>query len=258
MKTVILAGGQGTRISEETEKKPKPMVEINDMPLLWHIMKEFSYYNYNDFIVCAGYKQEYIKQWFARYFINSSDITFNYREDNKIIFHKTKVEPWQVTIVNTGCNTNTGGRIKQIKEYINNETFFLTYGDGLCDINLNKLYEYHKNHGKIATITSVNRKQDKGILDIDLNNTVKDFREKNYKDFVTINAGYMVVEPEIFNYIDGDECSLEFEVFKVLAKEGQLKSYHHEGFWQCVDCLRDKFYLEELAKKGFTPWLKSL
>lgn len=258
MKTVILAGGNGTRIYEETERKPKPMIEINGMPILWHIMKEFSNYNYKDFIICAGYKQEYIKQWFANYFINSSDVTFNYKEGNEIIIQKSKVEPWQVTIVDTGYNTGTGGRIKQIKEYINNECFFLTYGDGLCDINLNKLYEFHKHHGKIATLTSVKQLQDKGIVDIDINNTVKDFREKNQMDYVTINGGYMVLEPEIFNYINDENCSLECDILKILAKEGQLKSYYHDGFWQSMDCLRDKLYLEELVKKGFTPWLECL
>lgn len=256
MTTVILAGGHGTRIFEETERIPKPMIEISGMPILWHIMKEFSKYNYNDFIICAGYKQEYIKQWFANYFINSSDVTFNYREGNEIILHKSKAEPWKVTIIDTGYNTTTGGRIKQIKDYIGNEPFFLTYGDGLSDININKLYEYHKSHGKIATLTSVRQKPDKGIVEIDKNNTVIDFREKDSMDYVPINGGYMVMEPEIFNYIDGDSCSLEHDTLKILAKEGQLKAFPYAGFWQSMDCLRDKLYLEELVKKGFTPWLK--
>lgn len=250
MKTVILAGGNGTRIYEETERKPKPMIEINGMPILWHIMKEFSYYNYNDFVVCAGYKQEYIKQWFARYFISSSDVTFNYREGNEIIFHKSNVEPWQVTIVDTGYNTGTGGRIKKIREYLNEEPFFITYGDGYANINIDELLEFHNRNGKIATLTAVKSPSMKGVLEVSSNEVVN-FKEKDPDDEVWINGGFMVFQPSVFDYISEDYTSLERDCLAKLATQRQLGCYRHHDFWQCVDTLSEKFLLENYLANHF-------
>lgn len=257
MKVVILAGGLGTRISEESQFRPKPMIEIGGMPILWHIMKEYSYYGYDEFIICAGYKQEYIKEWFAGYFIHNSDVTFDYThgKDN-VIFHHTNIEPWKVTVVDTGYNTLTGGRIKRIQKYVGKEPFFMTYGDGVCDVDINKLLEFHKSHGKIATLTAVKLEQTKGILDIGGDNAVKSFREKNMSDGAPINAGYMVLEPQIFDYIEGDKTVFEKEPLEKLAEEGELMSYIHRGFWQCMDNLREKEELEKLLKAGKAPWKK--
>ena len=257
MKVVILAGGLGTRISEESQFRPKPMIEIGGMPILWHIMKEYSYYGYDEFIICAGYKQEYIKEWFASYFIHNSDVTFDYThgKDN-VIFHHTNIEPWKVTVVDTGYNTLTGGRIKRIQKYVGKEPFFMTYGDGVCDVDINKLLEFHKSHGKIATLTAVKLEQTKGILDIGGDNAVKSFREKNMSDGAPINAGYMVLEPQIFDYIEGDKTVFEKEPLEKLAEEGELMSYIHRGFWQCMDNLREKEELEKLLKAGKAPWKK--
>ena len=257
MKTVLLAGGFGSRISEESAFKPKPMVEIGGKPILWHIMKEFSYYGHTEFIICAGYKQEYIKEWFSNYFIHNSDITFDYRDNkNKMTIHHSHLEPWKVTIVDTGYNTMTGGRIKRIQEYVENEPFFMTYGDGVCDVDINKLLAFHKKHGKIATLTAVKMGQDKGVLNIGGDNAVKSFREKNVNDGVTINAGYMVLEPQIFNYLTDDSCVFEKEPLTKLANEGQLMSYTHTGFWQCMDNIREKEMLEKLLLKNAAPWKK--
>ena len=257
MKTVLLAGGFGSRISEESAFKPKPMVEIGGKPILWHIMKEFSYYGHTEFIICAGYKQEYIKEWFSNYFIHNSDITFDYRDNkNKMTIHHSHLEPWKVTIVDTGYNTMTGGRIKRIQEYVENEPFFMTYGDGVCDVDINKLLAFHKEHGKIATLTAVKMAQDKGVLNIGGDNAVKSFREKNVNDGVTINAGYMVLEPQIFNYLTDDSCVFEKEPLTKLANEGQLMSYTHTGFWQCMDNIREKEMLEKLLLKNAAPWKK--
>lgn len=254
MKVVILAGGLGTRISEESQYKPKPMIEIGEMPILWHIMKEYSYYGFNDFIICAGYKQHMIKEWFADYFLHTCDITFDFTEHNKMIIHKKCSEPWKVTVVDTGLHTMTGGRIKRIQEYIGEETFMMTYGDGVCDVNINSLEEYHKAHGKIATLTAVLLEQSKGILNIGGNNAVQSFREKSSLDSSPINAGYMVLEPEIFNYLSGDDCIFERKPLEVLAAEGQLMSYLHKGFWQCMDTKREKDELEALWESGKAPW----
>lgn len=243
MKVVLLAGGFGSRISEESQFKPKPMIEICGMPILWHIMKEYAYYGYNEFIICAGYKQEYIKEWFANYFLYNSDVSFNFRNGkNEITVHHSNLEPWKVTIVDTGYNTLTGGRIKRIKEYVNNETFMMTYGDGVCDVDINKLVAFHKKHGKIATLTAVIQAQDKGVLNIDENNSIRSFREKNINDGVPINAGYMVLEPRVFDYIEGDQTIFEKEPLNKLATEGELMSYTHKGFWQCMDNIREKIY----------------
>lgn len=257
MKVVLLAGGFGTRISEESQFKPKPMIEIGDKPILWHIMKEYAYYGHNEFIICAGYKQQYIKEWFANYFLYNSDVTFDYlNQDNNIIVHHSDIEPWKVTVVDTGLNTMTGGRIKRVQKYVGDETFLMTYGDGVCDVDINKLIEYHNENGKIATLTAVLQDQSKGVLDIGGDNAVKSFREKKASDGAPINAGYMVFEPEIFDYIDGDDTVLEKEPLEKLANEGQLMSYMHRGFWQCMDNVRERDLLEKLLANNKAPWKK--
>lgn len=254
MKTVILAGGFGTRISEESHLRPKPMIEIGGIPILWHIMKEYSYYGFNEFIICAGYKQHIIKEYFANYYLHRSDITFDFTSDNKMIVHNNVAEPWKVTIVDTGLNTKTGGRVKRIKDYIGDETFMLTYGDGLCDINIAELVKYHKSHGKPATMTAINVNQRFGVLEIDKNNCINDFREKSAVDGNVINGGYMVLEPGVFDYIAGDKTVFEKEPLQTLAAEGNLMAYRHRGFWQCMDTQRDKMLLEELWDGGNAPW----
>lgn len=254
MKVVLLAGGFGTRISEESQFKPKPMIEIGGMPILWHIMKEYSYYGHKDFIICAGYKQEYIKEWFANYFLHNSDVTFDFRNgQSEMTVHQTNMEPWKVTIVDTGYNTMTGGRIKRVQNYIGNEPFLMTYGDGVCDVEIDKLVEYHKSHGKMATLTAVKMTQEKGVLDIE-NGAVRSFREKNSADGSPINAGYMVLEPQIFDYLTDDTCVFEKVVLTQLAKEGQLMSYVHTGFWQCMDNIREKNMLEQMLAENKAPW----
>lgn len=255
MKVVLLAGGFGSRISEESQFKPKPMIEIGGMPILWHIMKEYAYYGYIEFIICSGYKQEYIKDWFANYFIYQSDITFDYSEGkNEMTVHQSNLEPWKVTVVDTGYDTMTGGRIKRIQKYIGNEPFLMTYGDGVCDVEIDKLVEFHKSHGKLATLTAVRMAQDKGVLDIGGDNAVKSFREKNLSDGAPINAGYMVLEPQIFDLLDGDSCVFEKTALVKLAEENQLMSYIHTGFWQCMDNIREKNMLEKLLAEGKAPW----
>lgn len=257
MKVVLLAGGLGTRISEESQYKPKPMIEIGGKPILWHIMKEYSYYGFNEFIICAGYKQHVIKEWFADYFLHNSDITYDYTEgDRKIIVHDQHLDKWKVTIVDTGLNTMTGGRIKRIQKYVGDEPFMMTYGDGVCDVDINKLLRFHEEHGKIATLTAVMQEQQKGVLDIDGDNAVKSFREKNTTDGALINAGYMVLNPEIFDYIDGDDTVFEREPLERVAEKGELMSYMHHGFWQCMDNKREMDMLEKMLKKGTAPWKK--
>ena len=257
MKVVLLAGGFGTRISEESVYKPKPMIEIGNRPILWHIMKEYAHYGHTDFIICAGYKQEYIKQWFADYFLINSDVTFDFHDEkNEMTIHQSHCEPWKVTIVDTGLNTMTGGRIKRIQPYVGNEPFFMTYGDGVCDVDINKLLAFHQSHGKLATLTAVKIEQEKGVLDIGGDNAVKSFREKNIADGAPINAGYMVLESEIFNYIDGDSTVFEKESLVKLVEEGELMSYVHHGFWQCMDNKREKDMLEKLLSLGKAPWKK--
>lgn len=257
MKVVLLAGGFGTRISEESAFKPKPMVEIGGQPILWHIMKEYAYYGFNEFVICAGYKQHIIKEWFADYFLHSSDVTFDYTGGkNEMTVHTNHCEPWKVTIVDTGLNTMTGGRIKRIQPYVGNEPFFMTYGDGVCDVDIQQLLEFHKSHGKIATLTAVMQDQSKGVLDIGGDNAVKSFREKKISDGAPINAGYMVLNPEIFDYIEGDQTVFERTPLEKLADEGQLMSYMHRGFWQCMDNVREKELLEKLLAAGQAPWKK--
>ena len=255
MKVVLLAGGYGTRISEESQFKPKPMIEIGGKPILWHIMKEYSHYGFNEFIICAGYKQHVIKEWFADYYLHNSDITFDFANSNRMTIHNNVAEPWKVTIVDTGLNTMTGGRIKRIKKYIGDEDFLMTYGDGVADIDINKLVEFHKSHGKIATLTAVHVDQRFGVLDIDRESlSVNAFREKSQADGSRINAGYMVMKPAIFDYIQGDNTVFEQTPLRTLAAEGQLKAYKHNGFWQCMDTKREMERLEDLWAGGNAPW----
>ena len=257
MKVVILAGGRGTRILEESQTKPKPMIEIGEMPILWHIMKGYSHYGYNEFIICAGYKQSVIKEWFYNYFVNNNDITFDYSKgDMAMTVHDKHVEPWKVTVVDTGLNTLTGGRIKRIQKYVNNETFLMTYGDAVCDVDISKIVEFHKEHGKIATLTAVLQDQSKGVLNIGGDYAVKSFREKRLVDSAPINAGFMVLEPKIFDYLKDDNTVFEQEPLSRLAEEGELMSYMHRGFWQCMDTAREHEILKELYEMGNAPWIK--
>ncbi len=254
MKAVILAGGFGTRISEESQFKPKPMIEIAGMPILWHIMKLYSYYNVNEFIICAGYKQHVIKEWFADYFLHTSDITFDFTQDDKIIVHNKRAEQWKVTVVDTGLNTMTGGRLKRVRDFLNDEPFFMTYGDGVSDINIDKLLEFHKSNAKLATMSAVKPESRFGVLDLDNNNQVMAFREKSDVDSGYINAGFMVLESKVLDYISGDSVMLEREPMEKLAANGQLMCYKHNGFWQCMDTMRDKEKLENLWAENKAPW----
>lgn len=254
MKVVILAGGFGTRISEESHLKPKPMVEIGEKPILWHIMKMYSAYGFNEFVICGGYKQQVIKEYFANYYLHQSDITFDFTQGNQCLVNHSVAEPWKVTIVDTGLNTMTGGRIKRIQHYIGEETFLMTYGDGVSDVNIKKLVEFHKQHKKIATLTAVNPGQRFGCLNLSDSDEVISFREKNKSDGNIINAGFLVLEPKIFDYLTGDESVFEKEPLEKLASQGELMAYRHDGFWQCMDTLRDKQYLESLWASGTAPW----
>ena len=256
MKVVLLAGGFGSRISEESVFRPKPMIEIGGMPILWHIMKEFAYYGHNEFIICAGYKQEYIKEWFNNYFLHNSDVSFDFRQGkNEITIHESHPEPWKVTVVDTGYNTMTGGRIKRVQKYVGNVPFFMTYGDGVCDVDINEQLKFHQSHGKLATLTSVKQAQDKGVHDI-VEGAVRSFREKSKTDGAPINAGYMVLQPEVFDLIEGDDAVFERKPLETLAREGQLMSYIHEGFWQCMENVRERDMLEKLLQAGKAPWKK--
>lgn len=254
MKVVILAGGYGTRISEESAYKPKPMIEIGGMPILWHIMKLYGTQGFNEFIICAGYKQHVIKEWFADYFLHTSDVTFDFTKGNEMIVHNMNAEPWKVTIVDTGLNTMTGGRIKRIKEYVGNEDFMLTYGDAVGNINLGELLEFHKKNNKIGTISVYNFGQNKGVLDVKKDGTINAFREKSDLDGDLINIGFMVMKPEIFERIEGDKTVFEKEPLNSLVAEGELIAHTHKGFWQCMDTLREKQKLEELWENKIAPW----
>ena len=255
MKVVILAGGYGTRISEESAIKPKPMIEIGGKPILWHIMKIYSHYGFNEFIICAGYKQHVIKEWFADYFLHTSDITFDYTKGkNEIIVHNKRAEQWKVTVVDTGLDTQTGGRIKRIKDYVNNETFMLTYGDGVGDVNIQEVLEFHRTHGKIGTMSMYNFAQNKGVVEVGKNGVIGAFREKSDMDGDLINIGFMVFEPEIFEYIDGDLSPLEKEPMSKLVEDKQLMGYVHKGYWQCMDTLREKQQIENLWNSNQAPW----
>lgn len=253
MKAVILAGGLGTRLSEETISKPKPMVEIGGKPILWHIMKTYSHYGINDFIICCGYKGYLIKEYFANYSLHQSDITFNLK-DNKIIVHKDRTEPWIVTLVDTGDDSMTGGRLKRVSNYLKDEECFcFTYGDGVSDINIKSLVEFHLSHGKEATLTATFQPGRFGALDIE-NSFVKQFQEKPRGDGALINGGYFVLSPKVFGRIEGDYTIWEQEPLKSLAIDNQLMAYKHEGFWQPMDTLRDKNYLQELLDLNNAPW----
>ncbi|MDE5563670.1 MAG: glucose-1-phosphate cytidylyltransferase [Oscillospiraceae bacterium] len=256
MKVVILAGGFGTRISEESHLRPKPMIEIGGMPILWHIMKSYSYYGYYDFIICAGYRQHMIKEYFADYYLHRSDVTFDFSAENKMIVHNNIAEPWKVTIVDTGLHTMTGGRIRRIHPYVGEETFMLTYGDGVCDVNLRELEQFHRSHGRTGTITAIDVDQRFGVLDIQPDGSISAFREKNQKDTSVINGGYMIFEPSIFDLLEDDMTVFEQKPLATLAATGELMAYHHTGFWQCMDTQRDQRLLEQLWQSGNAPWRK--
>lgn len=253
MKVVILAGGTGTRISEESHLKPKPMIEIGDKPILWHIMKSYLEHGFNEFIICCGYKQYVIKQYFADYYLHNCDVTFDFTADNKMTIHNNISEPWKVTLIDTGLNTMTGGRIKRIQPYIGDETFMLTYGDGVSNINITEVLEFHKQHGKMGTMSAVRPEGRFGVLELE-GNVVKSFREKDKEDTGWINGGFMVMEPDIFNYIDSDDTVFEREPLEKLALMGQLECYKHHGFWQCMDTMKDKEKLEKLWNSNHAPW----
>ncbi len=254
MKVVILAGGLGTRISEESHLKPKPMIPIGELPILWHIMKYYSSFGFNEFVICCGYKGYVIKEYFADYYLHRSDITFDFSNNNDIIVHSNVAEPWKVTVVDTGLNTQTGGRIKRIQKYIGDEPFMLTYGDGVSDVNINKLLAFHKEHKKIATLTAVQPGGKFGVLHINSRQDITSFAEKAKEDGGWINGGFMVLEPQIFNYVEGDNTILERDPFETLVKLGELAAYKHPGFWQCMDTLRDKNLLEALWESGQAQW----
>ena len=253
MKVVILAGGFGTRISEESHLKPKPMIEIGEKPILWHIMKYYSQFGYNEFVICLGYKQYVVKEFFADYFLHTSDVTFDLA-NNSMKVHNNYSEPWKVTLIDTGLNTMTGGRVRRIRSYVGDEPFMLTYGDGLADIDLRALEAFHRNHGKTATITAVNIGQRFGVLDLDETGKINEFREKNDEDSGLINGGFMVMNPGIFDYLEGDSTVFEQAPLRRLAREGQLMAYRHEGFWKCMDTQMEKEQLETLWQSQKAPW----
>jgi glucose-1-phosphate cytidylyltransferase len=253
MKAVILAGGLGTRISEESHLRPKPMIEIGGQPILWHIMKMYSHHGINDFIICAGYKQHKIKEYFSDYFLHCSDVTFDFSKGGRMEIHNNASESWKVTVIDTGLKTMTGGRIKRIKDFVDNKTFMLTYGDGVSDVNIKELLKYHKGHKKAATITAVQPDGRFGTLDI-ADGSVNAFREKRIEDTGWVNGGFMVLEPRVFDYIADDETVFEQGPMDALSREGQLMAFKHSGFWQCMDTLRDKEKLDSLWNSNEAPW----
>ncbi len=253
MKVVILAGGLGTRLSEETTVRPKPMAEIGDKPILWHIMKIYSHYGFNEFVVCLGYKGYMIKEYFSNYFLHNCDVTFDMRT-NEMCVHQNVNEPWKVTLVDTGADTLTGGRVKRIQSYIGNESFMLTYGDGVADVDINALVEFHRASGRTVTLTAVQPLGRFGALDLADTDAVESFREKPIGDGDWINGGFFVMGPEVFDRIEGDDTILERAPLESLAEEGQLGAFKHRGFWQPMDTLRDKRHLEELWGSGAAPW----
>lgn len=255
MKVVILAGGLGTRISEESHLKPKPMIGIGEYPIIWHIMKHYSHYGFNDFIICCGYKSFVIKEYFASYYLYQSDVTFDFSNNNEMILHNNVAEPWRVTLVETGIYTQTGGRIKKIQKYISDESFMLTYGDGVSNVNLDELVSSHKKSGAVATMTAVQPGGRFGVLEIEQNGMISKFAEKVKEDGGWINGGFMVLEPEVFNYLNDDEqLVFEREPLEKLAATGKLNAYKHHGFWQCMDTIRDKNLLENMWSLGEAPW----
>jgi len=254
MKVVILAGGFGTRISEESHLKPKPMIEIGEKPILWHIMKIYSHFGYYDFIICLGYRGYYIKEYFEHYYMHEADVTFDFRDSNNMTVHNHFVEPWKVTLVSTGLETMTGGRVKRIQPYVGQEPFMLTYGDGVADIDVNELVEFHRSHGRLATISVTQPTARFGMVSIDEDNKVVGFKEKPKGNGDWVNAGFFVLEPKVFGYIEGDSTVFEKQPMEYLAADQQLMVYRHGGFWQPMDSLRDKNQLEELWKSGRAPW----
>ncbi len=254
MKAVILAGGLGTRISEETHLRPKPMIEIGGKPILWHVMKIYSSHGINDFVICCGYKGYLIKEYFANYFLHMSDVSFDMK-DNTLKVHEKKVEPWHVTLIDTGEKTQTGGRLKRVKAYLENEeSFCFTYGDGLSNVDITGLIDFHHAHGRLATVTAVQPPGRYGALNISNKTQVTSFSEKPRGDGGSINGGFFVLSPEVLNYIDSDSTSWEQKPLEKLASEGQLQAYFHDGFWQPMDTLREKNMLEELWQEGAAPW----
>ena len=255
MKVVLFAGGLGTRLSEETDIRPKPMVEVGGKPILWHIMKIYSHYGFNDFIVCLGYKGYFIKEYFMNYFLHNSDITIDL-STNKMELHDTNSEPIKVTLVETGLSTKTAGRLKQVQKYIGNEDFMLTYGDGVCDINLNELLAFHKQHNKVATVTSISMDSRFGGMDLDEAGNVVSFKEKAKDESKWINGGFFILKPEVFDYLEGDMTDMMWEdaPLEKLTNAGQLIAYRHKGFWKCMDALRDKIELEELWANNKAKW----
>ena len=253
MKVLILAGGYGTRIAEESQFRPKPMIEIGEKPILWHIMKFYASYGFDDFIILSGYKQYVIKEFFADYFLHNADVAFDLAM-NQMTVLDGHAEKWKVAVIDTGLDTQTGGRLKRVQKYVGNETFMLTYGDGVSDVNLNNLLDFHKRHGKTATITMVSFAQQKGVLSYDTDGHIRAFREKNDEDGAMINGGFMVLEPGIFDYLESDSTVLEAGPMQRLIREGELMGYTHKGFWGCMDTQREKGRLEKLWAGGSAPW----
>ena len=255
MKTVILAGGFGTRISEESHLRPKPMIEIGGSPILWHIMKYYSHFGFNEFIICCGYMGYVIKEYFADYYLHRSDITFDFTSENRMIIHNNVAEPWKVTVVDTGLNTQTGGRIKRVAPYIGNERFMMTYGDGVSDIDLPKLLDIHEKSGMTVTLSAIQPGGRFGVLDInERDGTITGFHEKAKEDGAWINAGFMVLEPAVFDYINDDSTIFERAPLERLSVDGRLGVFQHQGYWQCMDTARDKGSLESLWSSGKAPW----
>ncbi len=257
MQVVILAGGFGTRISEESQYKPKPMIEIGGMPILWHIMKNYAEFGFNEFIICAGYKQQVVKDFFNDYFLHHSDVTFDFTNaTNRMKVHKTYTEQWKVTVADTGLNTMTGGRLKRIRKYLKpDEPFLLTYGDGVADVDINALVDFHKKSGKLATLTVVNAGQRFGVIKMNKgSDSIASFREKKDSDGNPINGGFMVLDPKVIDYIDGDDTVFEKYPLEQLAKDGELMGFHHDGFWQCMDTKKDHDTLETMYLAGEAPW----
>jgi glucose-1-phosphate cytidylyltransferase len=254
MKVVILAGGYGTRISEESHLKPKPMIEIGGRPILWHIMKIYAHYGFNDFVVCLGYKGYAIKEYFAHYFLHEANLTFDFRDGNERFVHSHSAEPWRVTLIDTGVETMTGGRGRRVAPYLDNATFMLTYGDGVADVDIPALVASHRDSGKLATVTATQPSGRFGALVLDGNDDVASFQEKPVGDGAWINGGFFVLEPAVIDRIAGDATLFEREPLEGLARDGQLHAYRHPGFWQPMDTLRDKLHLEELWSSGRAPW----
>lgn len=253
MKVVILAGGFGTRIGEETHLRPKPMIEIGGMPILWHIMKYYASFGHREFIVCAGYRQSAIKSWFADYYVNRNDVTFDLSAAGRVITHGAACEPWRVTVVDTGLSTMTGGRLLRVAPYLANEPFFLTYGDGLCDADLDGELAFHRAHGRAVTLLAVRPDARFGVMEM-VGDRVRSFREKSRADVGRVNGGFMIAEPRLLEAIEGDDSVLERDVLPLLCERGEVMGYRHDGFWQCMDTMRDREHLERIFATGRAPW----